>query len=307
LRAQNPERILRFTVKDTSNAKSNPDATSSKNQSDEVLREWSESAFYWQKHHRTIRAMFQPVTQALIDDAHIVAGQQVLDVAGGSGEPSLTIAEIVGPSGRVTCTDAAAEMVAAAEREARQRGLSNVSFQLCSADSLPFEDKGFDAVVCRMGAMFFPNPLAALREMLRVTKEGGKICLAVWGKNELNPFFYAPANVIARHFSPSPDEPNAPGAFRFAEPGDLAGLLKDAGATDVKERGFQFYLVAPISPSEFWSMRSETSGSIRAKLATASLEQRDLIAQEAQQEVRQFFPNNEMNFPAQMIIVTGTR
>ena len=272
---------------------------------DEVLREWRASAFFWQKHLNTIRTMFQPVTQALIDDAGIVAGQSVLDVAGGSGEPALTIAETVGTTGSVTCTDAVAEMVAAAEMEAERRGVTNVKFRRCAADSLPFESKSFDAAVCRLGAMFFPDPLVALREMLRVTKTGGAISLAVWARSELNPFAYAITNVVARHFGESPGDPNAPGAFRFAESGLLSGLLKDAGATGVKERDYTFHIAAPISPEEFWEMRSETSGTLREKLATISTQQAGLIAHEAQDAVREFFPNNQMNFPAQMIIVSG--
>jgi 2-polyprenyl-3-methyl-5-hydroxy-6-metoxy-1,4-benzoquinol methylase len=87
-------------------------------QNNEVLRQWRESAFYWQKHFATIQTMFRPVTQALIDDARIIEGQSVLDVAGGSGEPSLTIADKVRPTGLVTCTDAVAEMVEAAKTQA---------------------------------------------------------------------------------------------------------------------------------------------------------------------------------------------
>ncbi len=177
-------------MKDASSAKKDSGAGSSSSQPSEVLREWRESAFFWQKHLGTIRTMFQPVTQALIDDAGIVAGQSVLDVAGGSGEPSLTIAETVGATGTVTCTDVIAEMVAAAEMEAQRRGVTNVTFQQCAADSLPFADSLFDAVVCRLGVMFFPDPLVGLREMLRVTKPMGAIALAVWGKSDLNPFSY---------------------------------------------------------------------------------------------------------------------
>src|SRR5256885_8043709 len=200
--------------------------------------------------------MFQPVTEALIDDAGIVEGQSVLDVAGGSGEPSLTIAKLVGTAGSVMYTDAVAEMVVAAQYEGQRRGLTNVTFQQCSADSLPFESKSFDAVVCRMGAMFFPDPLAALREMLRVIKEGGSISLAVWDKPELNPFSYKITSVVDRHFDGPCGDPNAPGAFRFAESDVLAGLLRDAGATNVKERVLRFHIAAPISPREFWNMRS---------------------------------------------------
>jgi ubiquinone/menaquinone biosynthesis C-methylase UbiE len=292
-------------VKATSNTKGDSDGKPSDSRAEEVLREWRESAFYWQKHLGTIRTMFQPVTRALIADAGIVEGQSVLDVAGGSGEPSLTIAETVGLTGSVTCTDAVAEMVAAAEIEAQGRGLTNVKFRQCAAESLPFESGSFDTSVCRLGAMFFPDPLAALREMLRVTKDRGAISLAVWDQSEFNPFFEVITNVVARHFDGPTVDPNAPGAFRFAEPGLLAGLLKNAGATDVKERELKFHIAAPISPNEFWEMRSETSGTLREKLATLSAGQRDPVAREVLDAVREFFPNNQMNFPAQMIIVTA--
>jgi hypothetical protein len=66
-------------------------------------------------------------------------------------------------------------------------------------------------------------------------------------------------------------------------------------------------VAAPISPKEFWEMRSETSGTLRKKLATISTRQADVIAQEAQEAVRQFFPNNQMKFPARMIIVSGRK
>lgn len=295
-------------MKATTDAKSDSDAKPSDSPTDEVWREWRESAFYWQKHAGTIRTMFGPITQALIEDAEIVEGDVVLDVAGGAGEPSLTIAEVVGPSGSVTCTDVAPEMVAAAESGAQRCGLTNIAFRQCAADSLPLESKSFDAVVSRLGIMFFPNPLAALREMLRVTKHEGVIALAVWGKSELNPFSHLITNVVARHFeAAAPADPNAPGAFRFAEPGSLAGILKDAGAVNVKGRGLKFDIAAPISPTQFWELRAETSGTLREKLATLSPLQANRLAQEAQEAVGEYFSNNQMSIPAQMIIVTGRK
>src|SRR6185503_16674983 len=104
----------------------------------EILNGWRESAKYWAKYSATIRTMFMPLTQALIEQAGIHEGQSVLDVAGGPGEPSLTIAEVVGPEGFVTCTDAVQEMVETARSEASRRGIRNVQFQQCTADSLPF-------------------------------------------------------------------------------------------------------------------------------------------------------------------------
>ena len=235
-------------------------------------------------------------------------GESVLDVAGGAGEPSLTIAEVVGRTGSVTYTDAVQEMVAAAESEAERRGLTNITFKQCSAQSLPFENQLFDAVVCRLGVMFFPDPVAGLREMLRVAKHEGVISLAVWGKSELNPFSYLITDVVARYFeAAAPSDPSAPGAFRFAEPGSLSQILGQAGAVQIKERVLQFNIAAPISREQFWEMRSETSGTLREKLATLPTSQADLVAKEAKQAVGEFFSNSGMSIPAQMIIATAVK
>jgi len=224
-----------------------------------TLPEWRETARFWTKHSDTIRTMFAPLTVALIQDAGIGAGQTVLDVAGGAGEPSLTIAERVGPAGAVTCTDAVGEMVAAAEGEAQRRGLTNITFRECVADSLPFESNSFDAVVCRLGVMFFPDPLKALREMLRVAKPGGTVSLAVWHRNELNPFTYIVSDVMSRYVDSPPADADAPKALRFAESGKLASICKLAGAAGVHEQEFRIQIEAPISASEFWAMPSDTS------------------------------------------------
>ena len=293
-------------VKAISNVRNDSAVRLNDSQTDEVLREWRESAFYWQKHADTIRTMFGPITKALIEDAGIIEGDAVLDVAGGAGEPSLTIAETVGPTGSVMCTDVTSAMVAAAQSEAHRQGVTNITFRRCAADSLPFENNSFDAVVCRLGVMFFPDPLAGLREMLRVTKPQGRLSLAVWDKAELNPFSYLITDVLARRFGPAAaEEPNAPGAFRFAEPDSLAHILRQAGAIEVKERRLRFHMTAPTSPREFWEMRSETSGTLREKLATMHGTDRDAVGREVQEAAREFFPNNQMHFPAQMIIVSG--
>jgi SAM-dependent methyltransferase len=273
----------------------------------DILDEWRESAKYWSKHSSTIRTMFAPLTRALIEHAGIRQGQLVLDVAGGPGEPSLTIAETVGPGGSVTCTDAVAEMVEAARSEAGRRGIKNVQFRQCAADSLPFPNNSFDAVVSRLGVMFFPDTLAAMHELLRVTKPGGKLAFVVWHKSELNPFCYLVTSVMDQHVKSSLTDPDAPGAFRFAEIGRLANVLRQAGAVDVEESVLKFDIAAPISPLEFWTMRSQTSDTLRDKLNQLSADERRQVAGEIEQAVEKFFPENQMKFPAQMIIVTGKK
>lgn len=274
---------------------------------DRVLKQWRESAEYWAKHTDTIREMFMPLTLELIHEARIVAGQSVLDVAGGAGEPSLTIAKVVGPTGQVTCTDAVQEMVDAARREAEKRGITNVVFQQCTADALPFDNNSFDGGVCRLGAMFFPDPLVSVKEILRVLKPGGHLAFVVWYKDELNPFTSIPTNIMSRYAPYEPSEPEAMGAFRFAEFGKLVSVLKEAGATDTRERLFKFEMSAPISSAQFWEMRSQTSDTLRKKLRSLSDEERAKVANEVQQAVEEFFPNNQMRFPAQMLVVSGVK
>ncbi|HEY6120666.1 MAG TPA: class I SAM-dependent methyltransferase, partial [Pyrinomonadaceae bacterium] len=144
---------------------------------DTALAEWRESAAHWGKHARTIRTMFTPITDALIQEASIRRGAKVLDVAAGPGEPSLSIAEFVGAEGCVVSSDAIGGMVAAGFKEAQRRHVKNISFAQCEAGALPFADSSFDSVVSRLGAMFFPDIGEALREMCRVNRPGGSISL----------------------------------------------------------------------------------------------------------------------------------
>lgn len=271
----------------------------------ETLREWQESARFWAEHRATISRMFAPLTRALIEQAGIHEGQSVLDVAGGTGDPSLTIAEVVGPSGSVTCTDGVQEMVETAELEARRRGIDNIQFRQCPAEALPFTDNTFDVTVSRLGAMFFPED--AFREIVRVTKPAGTIAFAVWGESELNPFCHLVTEVMSRHVESPAADPNTPGAFRFAETGKLAAVLEEAGATGLQERVFKFDMAAPISPAEFWRMRSRISETLRTKLATLSAAERSKIATEVEATIKDYFPQNEMKFPTQMLIVSGRK
>ena len=271
----------------------------------DTLRQWHDSARYWAKHSATICTMFAPLTDALIEDTQIKQAHSVLDVAGGPGEPSLTIAKTVGESGSVTCTDAVAEMVEAAEAEARARELTNITFRQCTAESLPFPDNSFDRVVSRLGAMFFPNE--AFAEILRVTRPDGRVGFVVWDQSEVNPFFHLITTVMSRYSEVAPVDPDAPGAFRFAEEGKLAAILKDAGAIHDRERIFEFDIKAPISREEFWEIRSGTSDTLRAKLATLTESDRQAVANEVKLAVREYFPKNQMRFPARVRIVTATK
>ena len=114
-------------------------------------------------------------------------------------------------------------------------------------------------------------------------------------------------DVMDQHIAPAVPGPDAASAFRFAEPGKLANVMQDAGAIDVEESIFKFDIAAPISPFEFWNMRSQTSDTLRQKLKQLSKEETSQITSEIEQAVQGFFPANQMKFPAQMLIATGKK
>jgi ubiquinone/menaquinone biosynthesis C-methylase UbiE len=277
------------------------------NDTNEVLAAWETSSHYWNKHQALIEKMYAPLSRALIDDAHIVSGQTVLDVGGGSGEPSLTIAPVVGEEGSVTYTDPAAGMVKAARVEAERRGLQNIQFHQCSAEQLPFPDNSFDAAVSRLSAMFFPDMLAGLRETVRVVKPGSPVSLLVWAGREVNPFFSVVTTVLDRFVPAEPEDEDAPAAFRFAAPGKLAKLLQEAGATSVTERTLAFTIEAPITVERFWELRTEMSDTFRKKLARLVPDQVAAIRYTVQKAVASYFKTGGMSFPAEVLIVTGRK
>jgi len=274
---------------------------------DEVVSRWSNAAPLWEKHRNIIREMFGPVSEALIEDAGVVSGCSVLDVATGSGEPALRIAEVVGPAGEVVGADPAVGVIEAARRVASQRSLKNVRFEVAGVDSLPFRDEHFDAVISRFGVMFFPSPVNGIREMLRVLKPGRTIAFAVWHYLDNNPFHSCLARIVDR-FAPEPAlPPDAPNAFRFAAPGKLRGIVREAGARDVSERVFHFSINAPLTVEDFWTLRCDMAEKLRQRLAALPLEALIELKQQVLDAFRSYMNGSGVSFPAEVLIVSGRK
>lgn len=272
-----------------------------------VADAWRESAPYWEKHGETVRTMFTPLTEALLEAANLAPGDRVLDVAGGPGEPSMAAARIVGPHGRVVHTDVAAGMVAAARREAARLGLlDRLRFAVASGEASPFPAGAFDRVVCRLGVMFFPDVGRGLGEMLRVVRPGGRVALVVWGLKARNPYFAAASEAAARYVPSPPDAPDAPGAWRFGEPRMLAELLEAAGAVEVRERRVAFDVAAPLDFDAFWAMRVEISDTLREKTAQMSATDRARLGEDVREATREYFLSGTMRFPAEAVVIGGT-
>ena len=272
-----------------------------------ALDAWQTSARYWDKYRGLIAQMFTPLTAGLVEEARIGIGQKVLDIGGGSGEPSLTISGIVGPTGSVMYTDPVAGMVEAAQAEAGRLGLTNIHFRKCSADDLPFPDRTFDAAVSRLSAMFFANPVTGVREALRVILEDGYVSFVVWGTKQANPFFSTVTDVIDRFVEFPGQDPDAPDAFRFSVPGKLAEILENAGAKNVVERHLNFQIEAAISFEQFWQLRTEMSETLRKKMAGLTPAQLPSIKQAVADAAQRYFVSGKMSFPAEAFIVSGRK
>jgi SAM-dependent methyltransferase len=119
---------------------------------------------------------------ALFAAASVAAGERVVDVACGTGLVALEAARLVGAAGRVTGVDLSGKMVEAARRRAADLGIANATFQRMDAQKLELPDAGFDVALCALGLMYVPDPIAALNEMRRILRPGGRMIVAVWGE-----------------------------------------------------------------------------------------------------------------------------
>jgi len=273
----------------------------------EAIKRWTGSAPFWEKHREIIRHMFAPVTEALVEEAQIGSGNVVLDIATGPGEPALTMASLVGAQGKIFGIDPIQGMMDGARREASRLALKNIQFDVAFADHLPFPADTFDAVVSRFGVMFFPSPLDAVREMLRVLKPGRKLVMAVWHFAARNPFHYSLSRVVDQYVDTPPLAPDALDAFRYAAPGRLLEILKEAGVTAPTERLVQFTIDAPMSVEDFWALRLEMSEKLREKINVLPPERMTELKRQTLESIREYSTDRGISFPAEILLVSGAK
>lgn len=131
----------------------------------------------------TWAAQLAGVQAGLLSAAALGPGEQVLDVACGTGLIALEAAKVVGARGGVLGVDLSQAMVdAAARRAQQQRPAGKAVFTRMDAAHLSLPDGQFDIVLCSLGLMYLPEPALALREMRRVLRPGGRLALSVWGE-----------------------------------------------------------------------------------------------------------------------------
>jgi len=244
---------------------------------------WGEAAAGWRSWWRIFESSAQGLNERLVDLAEVREAHRVLDVATGIGEPALTAARRVGPTGRVLATDLAPPMLAIASERARALGLSNVVFREMDAESLELGPGGFEAATSRWGLMLLQDPRAAARGVHRALKRGARFAAAVWGPPERVPFLAIPHVIASRELKLPPPPPGTPGPFSLAVEGALEDVIASAGFRDVRTE------VVPVtfefaSPNEFARFLGDLSATMRRSLADQPKAVQERVWREVERE-----------------------
>ncbi|HEV2579228.1 MAG TPA: methyltransferase domain-containing protein, partial [Ktedonobacteraceae bacterium] len=213
----------------------------------------------------------QPLSDRMMELAHIAPGQRVLDVATGIGEPAMTAARRVGPGGSVVAIDQAPQMLAVARERMQAAGIRTVEFVEGDAEAVTLPIDTFDAVVCRWGLMFFHDPVGVLARFRNSLVPGGWLAAAIWGEPSRVPIISLPFSVLSRELGQPPSLPSGPSPFALSNPTRLEQVLRDAGFAQVRSEPFTVTFVF-ASVDELLGHLEEVSAPIRMTMATSSPE-----------------------------------
>ncbi|SMH58822.1 class I SAM-dependent methyltransferase [Azospirillum agricola] len=261
---------------------------------------WAASADAWDRWADPMADLADKLNRPLLDAAGVAAGDRVLDLASGAGEPALSAARRTGPQGLVVGSDLVPGMLAGAVRRAAAEGPQAPVFTAADMTALPFADGAFDRVTCRFGIMFVPDVAGALGAVRRALRPGGKAAFMVWGPLSGNALFAEIAAAVAGHLG---EDGSLDPLFRFAEPGLLANAMIGAGFARADEADLTPVRKAPAD-QPFWRAALEMSFGHRlgglAPDRRAALEA-DIAARFTAQATGGVVP-----VPAHVRIVTGT-
>jgi SAM-dependent methyltransferase len=273
----------------------------------ETTREqWQTAARAWNDRGLFLRAWLGPATEVMLDMARIGPGSRVLDVAAGAGDQTLQVAERIGPQGHVLATDIASNILAFAAQNARNAGHANVKTAVMDGERLDVPQGTFDAVVSRVGLIYFPDQQKALAGMKRALKSDGRIAAIVYATAESNRFFSIPVSIIRARANLPPPLPGQPGPFSLGGPGVLEETFRAAGFRDVESR----LVAAPVklrSAAECVRFEKESFGALHQMLAGLDEAGREEAWQEIEGELRAFEGPSGFAGPCELVVAVGTK
>lgn len=268
---------------------------------------WNTAAAGWGTWWRTLEEAAQVVSDRLIELAEIRAGHTILDVATGIGEPSITAARLVGPSGRVVATDQAPEMLRLGRERAAALRLGNIEFLEMDAEAPTLPAGSFDAVLCRWGLMFLPDIGGALGRLRGLLREGGRMATAAWGPAEEVPMIMLAGPILRERLGLEPPPPDALGPCRFAEPGRLEREFEKAGFSEIVAE--RFTVTFTFESAETYSrFRQDVSPQSRDLMQQFPAEQVQEVLDEITEAARRFAgPDGRVRMDNTVICVAGRR
>lgn len=269
-------------------------------------QQWQEAAGAWYRWSETLHRWLGPSTDKMLDFANITTGSSVLDIAAGAGEQSIAAAKKVGPSGYVLATDIAPNILEYAKKMAQENGLENIETKVMDGENLELDDAVFDAVISRVGLIYFPNQQRALSEMRRVLKTGGRVAAIVYSSPEKNKFFSTPVSIIRNRAKLPPPAPGQPGPFSLGAKDIIEKAFTDAGFINVKSELVDSPLLLP-SAAECLRFEKESFGALHQMLSGLSDTETESVWQEIEDALGDFEGDNGFVGPCEMIVAVGEK
>jgi protein-L-isoaspartate O-methyltransferase len=266
--------------------------------------QWDSAAQAWHDWAPTLQQWLGPATELMLDMAGVKRGDHVLDVAAGAGDQTLHAARRVGPEGSVLATDLSPMILEFADRNARGMGYTNVQTRVMDGENIDV-DGGFDAVISRVGLIYFPDQQKALKGMRKALKSQGRVGAIVYSTADHNQFFSIPVSIIRRRANLPPPAPGQPGPFSLGGDGVLRDALAQAGFQDIQERR----VPAPLkmkSTMECLRFEKESFGALHTMLAGLDELGKEAAWQEIEDELRKFESASGFEGPCELIVVSGS-
>ncbi|MEM7116587.1 MAG: methyltransferase domain-containing protein [Chloroflexota bacterium] len=271
-------------------------------------QQWNEVAAGWQQYWPFFENGARPMSKHLVELAQLQSGQQVLDIATGIGEPALTAARRVGPSGHVVATDQAQHMLDVAQERAVAAGLQNIAFHEADAEALNLPKDVFDAVLSRWGLMFLPNLSDTLVNIRQWLRPGGWLATAVWDTPSQVPLLTLPMRVIRQFIDVPPPPAGVPNPFSLANVASFEATLKEIGFVNVSHERITLTWEFDLA-QQFVDMVRATASPILTLLAAHPADVQAEIWQAIAAEAERVFgtANGRIAIPSQAISVVGQR
>jgi SAM-dependent methyltransferase len=212
----------------------------------------------------------------------------------------------VGANGVVVVSDVVPEMTAIAATRAEALGLSNVSARVLDLERIGEPDGSYDVVVCREGLMLVPDPAAAVREIARVLRPGGRVAVSVWGPRERNPWLGIVFALASEALGGPVPPPGIPHPFSLDDAGVLAGLLSATGLVGVAVEEVAVPYDA-ASADEWWERSSALAGPLAQRLKALPPPAAEALAARAREAIRVYETSAGLHIPGVALVASARR